>query len=573
MGSGLPRCAVRDSIHAVGLALLLGAAWTARDHAGLAALRLPDADDGLRLQQVRDWLGGQGFADLTQYRLGPPPGLPMHWSRIADLAPAAMILLGTPILGSYAATIVAVTAVPILWFAVALMLVAGIARRLAVPPGAALLVAALAYPATTIFAPGRIDHHGLQLVLVLALLRAALAAGTMGAGAAAGAASAISLGIGLETAPILAVGGLGIAVRWVREGRAGQARMAGYAMALLIGLGVERALFATRGWDYPACDGFTATLWRAAMLGALAPAMMAGGGVVLEDPRGRLVVLLASGGTAVCAALLVSPACLSPYGAVDPVLARVWLAKVAEAQTITAASWAQGIAFGGVAFAGLAAAAWQAWRSRTTAWTILLAFQLVAVLILLVQLRGAYVAAMLGAPALAAMVSAARGRGPLLLGATWLGSAGIVYGMAGEAPAERAVPAATDCTAPAALARVAALPPGLVVAPIDFSADLLPVSRHRVLAGPYHRNTQGNRAMLDLFQSPPVQAEAVARRWGVDYVALCPDGLGELGAAGSDLNRLAGALRAGQVPGWLAPVSKPGEVPNVYRLVGRGSAH
>ncbi|PVX27992.1 hypothetical protein [Sphingomonas pokkalii] len=79
--------------------------------------------------------------------------------------------------------------------------------------------------------------------------------------------------------------------------------------------------------------------------------------------------------------------------------------------------------------------------------------------------------------------------------------------------------------------------------------------------------------MVDLFLSPPASAEAVARRWGVDYVALCPDGFDELGAKGPVPDLLAGALRAGQVPGWLAQVSAPGEAPRVYRLVGRGTRH
>ena len=57
--------------------------WIMRDN--IAAMSMLDADDYLRLQQVRDWLGGQSFFDVTQYRVDPPRGLPMHWSRIVDL--------------------------------------------------------------------------------------------------------------------------------------------------------------------------------------------------------------------------------------------------------------------------------------------------------------------------------------------------------------------------------------------------------------------------------------------------------------------------------------------------------
>ena len=42
-------------------------------------------DDAMRLVQVRDLLAGQGWFDLTQYRLNPPDGVAMHWSRLIDL--------------------------------------------------------------------------------------------------------------------------------------------------------------------------------------------------------------------------------------------------------------------------------------------------------------------------------------------------------------------------------------------------------------------------------------------------------------------------------------------------------
>lgn len=574
MGPGHPRSAVRDSIVALALALLLGLAWMVRDSALLAALRLPDTDDGMRLQQIRDWLGGQGFADLAQHRLGPPPGLEMHWSRLPDLLPAGLILLLTPMLGNHAATVATVAVVPVLWFAVVLVLVAAIARRLGISGTMTAVVAALAFPATTLFFPGRIDHHNLQMVLVLALLLSTLGPGSLRDGAVAGLATALSLVIGLETAPLLAAGGIAIALRWWRGAAGAQARMTGYAAALLLALAAGRVLFATSGWGTPACDGFTAILWRAALLVALAPAAMAVAGFATTGRRVRWDVMLTAGGLAVGAAALASPACLHPYGAVDPLLARLWLAQVAEAQSVFSAPPWHGIAYCGLALVGLGAGLWHAVRSRTTDAAILAGFQAVAVLVALGQLRGAYAAALLAAPALAAMIAAARRRGPLPLAAAWLASAGMVYAFLGDALAPRALAAATaDCTAPAALARVAALPPGLVAAPIDLSGFLLPATRHRFLAGPYHRNAQGNRAMLDLFLRPSAEAEATARRWGVDYVALCPDGLGELGGAGNDTQRLAGALRAGQVPGWLAQVSRPGAAPLVYRLVGRGTTH
>ena len=133
----------RDNAMAAGLALLLAAVWAWRDWAALSMLRLPDTDDVMRLQQIRDWLGGQGFGDLAQHRLGAA-GLEMHWSRLPDLAPGAIIALLTPVTGAHAAELVAVILWPLLLFAAALMLVASIAREVRAPAPVVVVVAALA---------------------------------------------------------------------------------------------------------------------------------------------------------------------------------------------------------------------------------------------------------------------------------------------------------------------------------------------------------------------------------------------------------------------------------------------
>ena len=238
----------RDAALAAGLALLLSAVWALRDWAALSALRLPDTDDVVRLQQIRDWLGGQAFGDLAQHRLGIG-GVEMHWSRLPDLAPAAIIALLTPFTGPHAAELTAAIAWPAMLFAAALALTGSIARMLATPAPAAIVVAALAYPASTLFVPGRIDHHGLQLVLLLVVVRGALGPGYWRSGIAAGMAGAASLVVGMETAPLLAAGSAVIVARWI-VGSAGEgARLAGYGMALSAGLGLAALLLRTSGWS------------------------------------------------------------------------------------------------------------------------------------------------------------------------------------------------------------------------------------------------------------------------------------------------------------------------------------
>lgn len=552
-----------------GIALLLGCAliigWTMRDWTDLSRLRLPDTDDAMRLQQIRDWLGGQAFGDLAQHRLGPPSGLEMHWSRLPDLVPGAIILLLAPLLGVHAAELTAIILWPGLLFVAALALIGDIARRLGAPAGTAIVVAALAYPANSLFLPGRIDHHGLQLVLVLVLVRALLGAGTLGGGIAAGLATVVSLAIGLETAPLLAVGGVAAVTFWILRAPGAEARLLGYGAALVLGLAGAAALLRTGGWAYPACDGFTAQLWRGAQAAALAPLGLAVTGFAVGSVRGRLAATVLAAALASVAPALLAPGCLHPYGQVDPLLARLWLARVAEAQPLFGAPAANALAYAGLACVGLFAGLGAAWRGRTDGRLVLLGFQVVALLVTFVQLRGVYAAALLAAPALATMIAAARARGPLPLAAAWIVSTGVLYPIAGAALFPVRPGSVAACTTPAGLDRLAALPSGRLLGPVDLGAYAVAATRHHLVAAPYHRNNQGNRAMYDFFLGHPARSEAIARQWGVDYVAYCPGDFD--GAAGP--GSLAAALGAGRTPGWLVPISQPGEAPRVFRLVAR----
>jgi hypothetical protein len=74
METSMSRDAWRAPLAALLLAVVLSLAWTLRGWHDLAVLRLPDTDDMVRLQQIRDWIGGQAFGDLAQHRLGALAG-------------------------------------------------------------------------------------------------------------------------------------------------------------------------------------------------------------------------------------------------------------------------------------------------------------------------------------------------------------------------------------------------------------------------------------------------------------------------------------------------------------------
>src|SRR5690242_15110014 len=129
---------------------------------------LPDTDDNMRMMQVRGLLHGQGWFDLRQYRLDPPFGANIHWSRLVDLPIAGLILLLRPLIGGANAEQVAAALAPMLPMGLAILAIALIARRIIAPKALliGLLFLACAHATIGMWVPMRIDHHGWQLAFL-----------------------------------------------------------------------------------------------------------------------------------------------------------------------------------------------------------------------------------------------------------------------------------------------------------------------------------------------------------------------------------------------------------------------
>ncbi len=566
------RSVIGDAALAVAVALLLAAIWTLRDWSMLSAMHLPDTDDVMRLQQIRDWLAGQAFSDLSQHRLGAD-GLAMHWSRLPDLVPAAIITQLTPMVGVARAELIAVIAWPTLLFASALFLVAGITRTLdAQAARTALVVAAIGYPVTTLFLPGRIDHHGFQIVLLLVMVRALLARPGQLSGAIIGLAACASLVIGLETAPFILLAAVMLWIGWAAGRPGGQ--LVGFGFSFGLSLAFASIVFSPDAWTYPACDGFTRMAWEGAQIASFAPILLGMAGRAMPSPRNRIA---ASGMLGLGLIALLWPtarACAAPYGAVDPMLARLWLGNVGEAQSLLTAPLADSISYLGLLIVGLLASLWCWQRRPQTGWAVLIACQLTALALCFLQLRGAYVGAILAAPALAVVITAARRHGTGWLTGAWLASAGMLYPLAAQAFAVAPAPSvppesasvAVGCTSPAMMAALRALPPGTIIAPVDLGAYAIAATRHRLIAAPYHRNNAGNAAMYHVFFGTDDAAEQIADRLSADYVVVC-DGFGAVDRRlASDPSRLMHQLMSGSQPRWLRPLDRTGPAAQIFAV-------
>src|SRR3954451_18744054 len=195
--------------------------------------RLPDTDDNMRIMQVRALIHGQGWYDLRQYRLNPPLGANIHWSRLVDLPIAGLIVSLRPFLGGAAAERWAVAIAPMIPFLLLLFSLALTARRFLGPTTYILVFTALLFAGSNngMFTPERIDHHGWQLAL-LALSVASIAdPDRVRGGIILGLSTALSLTIGLEMIIYLALAGVAVVLFWVDD-EAERERLRAYAVTL-----------------------------------------------------------------------------------------------------------------------------------------------------------------------------------------------------------------------------------------------------------------------------------------------------------------------------------------------------
>ncbi|MCP1469949.1 hypothetical protein J3E64_001636 [Sphingobium sp. OAS761] len=550
--------------------------------ADYATLGFRDPDDAMRLAQVRDWIGGQSFWDVSQHRVNPPAGGPMHWSRIVDMPIAGLILLLRPLLGAGPAELLAIALVPLLLLGGLTGALFLAARRIA-GTATALLAVMLLLTAPSIlvqFTPLRIDHHGWQIMLAALALAGAMDARALRGGIVAGLALMLWLQISSEALPYAALFAAAFALRqWIDRAEAPRfigyaATLGGGALLLLVILRGQMALVARQ------CDALSFIyVWPLVAMACATP--VAARLVGTQGAGRRFLVAGVGGGAAALAFLLTGGACLTgdPFAALGPVAYRLWYLQVMEGRPI----WEQSLSLRGVillpALLGLGASLMAARAARGAArmrWLTLALLLLGATAVSLLVMRALSVAHVFALPGIAWLLLLLLGKAQrsILAPVRVLGTVTLVLltpaglcaaWVAIAAKPEPARQASANCRAAAVLAPLRALPPATLFAPIDLGPDILVQTRHRVVATAHHRNAAGITAVIEGFVDAPPAARAVIGRTSAAYVVTC-DGLTEMRLyADADRQGLAAMLARGRVPGWLEPL--PGRGPlRLYRI-------
>ncbi|URW74929.1 AcrB/AcrD/AcrF family protein [Sphingomonas donggukensis] len=540
-------------------------------------LGLGDTDDNMRLMQVRGLLAGQGWYDLTQYRMNPPQGFNIHWSRIVDLPIAGLILLFKPFVGTAWAERLACGIAPILPLAVTMGGFAFVVRRLVAPLAYILTLIILlgAGGAMLMFMPMRIDHHGWQLAC-LSLTVAGLAdARQVRGGVLVGLATAVSLNIGLEMLPYGAMAGAIITLRWVLD-RAEARRLTAYALSLGGASAGGFAIFASNANQAMRCDALT-PVWLTVLV--LAGAKLFVMARVNPASRGvRLGMAVVAGAIIAVGFAWLFPQCLGRPEGVSPELQRTWLNNVREAKPIYSHPLRNALPIAALPIAGLIGAIIAAWRARReaifAAWLPVALFTAFAVLMLLWQVRAGPAAQLLAVPGATALawIVVPWCLGHRLMLVRVLGSVAaflVISGMfAGlvlkwlpiDRPDKRAQivnRANGRCPTIPAMAPLNRLRPSVIFTHVDLGPRLITLTHHYAVAGPYHRNGDAILDVHHAFTGSADQFRDIARAHGARLLLICPNMAESTVYRARSPNGFYAQLAKGKVPAWLVRVPLP----------------
>ncbi|MGL4199150.1 MAG: hypothetical protein ACRCSX_15440 [Allorhizobium sp.] len=300
-----------------------------------------DVDDELRLVQIRHFLEVGGWYDLRLPMIEFPEVYHSPWSRLVDLP---YVLIASA-LGPFIGLDDALHLATLIWPPVLLAGFAYLAVRFIreITPGDRLSDASLVCVGLLLiiaafeFSPGRIDHHNIQMLVMLLIMLGLVTERGRG-GIMVGTGAALSLVVGLECLPFVAVALALVAIGFIVNVERSRQMLADTGLAMGVTALVAGLLFVGPvGLLAAACDAYSAP-YLGALLGYAACFRLAAR-LMLERTRWYVrLSLLALGGIIVTFALVVLyPSCLAgPYHMVDSISRAYWLDRIRQEQNILA---------------------------------------------------------------------------------------------------------------------------------------------------------------------------------------------------------------------------------------------
>lgn len=520
--------------------------------------KVGDPDDQLRMVQVRDWLAGQSWSDVHQYRMNLPSGGDMHWSRLPDLPLGLAIASLTPLVGQAKAELWAAIVIPMLTLGVFLFCYARLVRthfgNIAAMASTAGLLTAV--PVIVQMVPLRVDHHGWQLVCMILCMTFLLdRERPVKSAVLLGIASAIWLEISIEALPYVAafIGIMGC--RWLFESAAQRSPLlspfnitaVSTALASVTLLLVMKPL---TGFAQAHCDavngGHVAALLACAFASVVALSV-----IHLRGGEPGFWTKSVIGGLAAVAALAAfwstTPQCLGDsFESLDPLVRRYWFDRTSEGLPIFHLGPDQMAIAVTVLLLGLAGLIHlvRSEAPRETKMTLVLTFAATALVGAYISRTFIYfiiIASMVLAPLSASLFAGISEQANLsrrmlmriaaiaLLLPVMTGQlAANALAAMNPAPVSKLPPrfamdyaAAKLCQNSSSIEQLRALPPSNLLVGLDAAPGMLQHTAHRVIASGHHRNQLAMRDVITAFTASPDELARVLKARNIDVVAVC----------------------------------------------------
>ncbi len=581
-----------------------------------------DPDDFLRLHQIRNWRDGlNGWFDVSVPRMNPPIGGDMHWSRLIDFPIAAITAILDVFVSQTLAERLAAVIWPTLLLVFTVLVLVKIAKKL-FPQANDLLTVLFAVTCITAqveFAPARIDHHNVQILLYCLLLLGLVNGERKWGHALVGLSAVLSVVIGLDLLLMLAMVFAWIGLEWViglDENGQGMQRTGlalGGSVLLLYPMVVPPA-----EWLIPKCDAISSVFLTAFL--AVAAGFIALGGVtrLIATPSrsGSVYVRAMAGGVSgiliVLALYALYPQCSAgPMSGISPDLKVFWFDTVIEAMGLFAFAREYDIrwfAIPAFVLLNIAFGLFLILTKKTHPRLIVVWAGLVVTFLLgFYQMRmyriGLFatvpICAIAAQMAIDPLVSRYRDNTLMkaatsalvivfLLTPTWLiiGSLAATFVPRADGPAvgspnkletaghQRAedLPswamdlARVQCGYASDFARLKSLEPGLVFNGINIGPAILVFTDHRIIGGNYHRNGDAIIDTYRFFKGDEANALEMLKRRPASYIALCKPHPSQSAAKYSP-HSFGGKILNGDLPPWLKMVSMPNDHLAIARVI------
>ena len=526
-----------SSLLPIGTFLLIAIGLLAGDAVNGSTVQ--DIDDIARRLQIADLLRDGEWHDLTWPFLAMPEPYVSPWSRLVDLPYVLVTWLFQPALGQDAAFEIARFVVPLLWLIAYAWLAVRLIREIlgeqpSLPQIGAAAVATLF--AVIEFMPNRVDHHNVQIVLLLALCLGIVSKHRF-AGILVGVASVLSIAVGLECAPYIALALAGVAIHAALAPNSTMVARLSLTGWSLLAFTLPAGLLLTGGAIFQTqCDALSAP-WASALIAA--GVIAAGAPIIwkrlgLHSPTARLGVLVAGALVVLGVLWTAFPEChAGPYTMINETAHTYWISNVIQEKG-PAGAFARGENLLVLIFMVLLALTLGAWMNPKTYRSPVLILLLIATLGTLLtawQMRNFKFPAALLPLFLPLFIERVRENGGarraiavLLPPALLLASFALLIKPTGRALTLIDYMEGDACR-DADLSSLETLPASRIMAPLGLSLTLAEYisdtgSPHKIAAMPFHRASPGIERVFQTFAltNPELRKQALAP---YSYVAIC----------------------------------------------------